>query len=509
MANDNYSTLYTKYRDDSAILKTESYAEWSIPTIFADVSTSRDGKRVDVQRDYQSIGAILANHLASKLAQLLFPANQPFFRLDGSSDMGELAKAAGVDAADLSSKLADLENRAYRRIFSGASYHQIVHLMKLLICTGNALLFRETPTSKLIAYNMRQYAVLRDGAGTVLDMILKERVSLSTLPKEVQTLFKGREEYANLDMYTRIKRESRKLTDVFVVSQQIESHDVGEPSVYPVKICPYIPVVWNLIVGENYGRGLVEDFAGDFAKLSELSRALALYEIEACRVLHLVSPGTGADVDALNSAESGEFVSAKVGDVAAYEAGDFNKMSALLGDVQSIYQRLSPAFMYTGNTRNAERVTAEEIRMNAQEAEIGLGGVYSSLADTLHVPLAHILVNEIEPSFIQEVIAGGIDLEVLTGVSALGRSNNVTKLLEAANDIGLALQVFPAASKKFDMERIIDMILIARGVKLDDVYKTTEQLKQEQAAEAAPVPAPQLQQGVLNAPEALAQQGLA
>lgn len=473
-----YESLFNKYKDDYTVTKTESYAMWSLPTVFADIDT-RSGKRVPVTRDFQSVGAMLTNFLASKLSQLLFPANQPFFRLEGSTDAGDIANLVGVSEQDLSSTLADLENAAYRRIFMGSSYHQIVHAMKLLICTGNTLLYRDSETGRTLAYSIRQYSVLRDGTGKVLDIVLKERVAMCTLPEDVKALFPGREDYDELTLWTRVKREKRSLTDTFVVSQQVENYNVGEESEYPEKVCPYIPIVWNLVTGENYGRGLVEDFAGDFAKLSELSKSLALYEIEATKVIHLVSPGSGTDIDQLQGADSGEYISGRVGEIEAYEAGDYNKIKVIMEDIQTIYQRLAPAFMFSGNVREAERVTAEEIRMNAQEAEVSLGGVYSSLADSMHVPLAHILVNEINPQFITEVVTGGITLNVLTGVAALGRSSNIQNLLEAANDLSLMLPVFAQASKRFDVERIIDLVLLGRGVKLADVMKTEDQLKQD------------------------------
>lgn len=477
-----YENLFNKYRDDSTITKIESYAKWSLPTIFADVDI-RNGQRVPVARDFQSVGAMLTNYLASKLTQLLFPANQPFFRLEGTQDMGTLAMMIGSNEGELTATLADLENSAYRRIFMGSSYHQLVHAIKLLIATGNTLIYRDSEEGRTLAYSLRQYTVLRDGTGKVLDIVLKERVAYSTLPDEVKVLFKGRKDTDELILWTRCQRKHRSKSDTFEVSQQVEQFSIGDISEYPEKICPYIPVVWNLVTGENYGRGLVEDFAGDFAKLSELSQSLTLYEIEATKVLHLVSPGSGTDVDELQDAESGEYVQGKAGEVAAYEAGDYNKIRIIMEDLQAIYQRLAPAFMYSGNVRDAERVTAEELRMNAQEAEVSLGGVYSSLADSLHVPLAHILVNEINPSFITEVVQGGITLNVLTGVAALGRSSSIQNLLEAANDLALCLPVFAQASNRFDKERIIDMILLGRGVKLSDVMKTEEQLQQDLAAQ--------------------------
>jgi len=504
MAGQTYESLFDKYQDDYAVIKSESYARWSVPTIFADVDI-REGDRVPVQRDYQSVGAILLNYLSSKLTQLLFPANQPFFKLDGSAKLNEMSQALNIPVNKLSDKLAELENAAYRRVFMGSSYHQLGQAMKLLIATGNALIFRDPNNHKTVTYSLRQYAMLRDGAGTVLDIILKERVALSMLPEEVQTIFAGREEYDCLKLWTRIKREHGPMGDVFVVSQQVESYDIGKAIVYHEKICPYIPVVWNLITGENYGRGLVEDYAGDFAKLSELSEELAMYEIEACKVVHLVAPGSGADVDELATAENGAYVQGRPADIQAHEAGDANKIEQISRELQSIFQRLAPAFMYSGNMRDAERVTAEEIRRNAEEADVSFGGNYSAVADNMQTPLAYLTIYEEEPSFIDEVIKGTISLDVLTGVAALGRTVAVQQLLQAANDISLCLPVFAQADKRFDPARIVDIILSGRGIKQSDVFKTEEQLQQELKEASAPVPNPM---NPTDATQALQEQGI-
>lgn len=481
VTRESYESLYKKYQDDSAILRNEKYAKWSLPTIFADPDM-RSGRQVSVQRDYQSVGAMLTNNLSSKLAALLFPSNQSFFRLDSQVNTDEMASDLGVEPADLASNLANLENMSYRRIFLRASYHQLVHTMKLLITTGNCLLYRDSADTNLHAYSIRQYSLLRDGSGKVMDIILKERTSKAMLPDGMKGLFKEREEYDALCLYTRVKRERRTQGDVFVVTQQVETHDLGTDDEFPEAICPYIPVCWNLVTGENYGRGLVEDYAGDFAKLSELSEALALYEIEACRVLHLAKPGSGGDIDSMAEQQSGAWVSADPGAVEAYEAGDYNKIQALVADLGSITQRLSPAFMYTGNTRDAERVTAEEIRQQADEANQALGGVYSAIADSLHIPLAHILVNEVNPQFISEVISGGLKLSVLTGVAALGRSSDVNKLIQIAQALSVILPVLSQASQRMDVDRTINKVFEGFGLDVSDYSKTEQELAAQQAA---------------------------
>jgi hypothetical protein len=479
-----YESLFKRYQDDSAILRMEKYAYWSLPSIFVDPDMN-SGKQKPVQRDYQSVGAMLTNTLASKVTGLLFPTNQSFFRLSAKP---ALAAALGVDSKDVVSSLATLENDAYRRIFLNASYNQLVHAHKLLIATGNTLLYRDSTKANLHAYSLRQYAVCRDGSGTVLDIILKERTAREMLPLNMQHLFKDREEHADIVLYTRVKRERGTVTDFYVVTQSVENHLLDTHEEYPEAVCPYIPVTWNLITGETYGRGLVEDYAGDFAKLSELSEALSLYEIEACRVLHMAKQGSATDIDSAAQAESGTWISGDPQSVAAYEAGDYNKILALTADLNAIFQRLAPAFMYGGNTRDAERVTAEEIRQQADEANVTLGGVYSSLAHSEHIPLAHILCAEVNPDFVAEVVRGGVHLDVMTGVAALGRSGDVNKLIQASQALSVILPVL-TTNQQYDPLRITAKVLEAYGLNVAEITFTEEELKQkqQQASAAAPV----------------------
>jgi len=437
----------------------------------------RNGKQEAVERDYQSVGAMLTNTLASKITELLFPSNQSFFRLDSTVNSDVMASALATDTKELASGLADLENTAYRRIFLKGSYHQLMHCMKLLITTGNALVYRDSESANMHTYSMRQYSIQRDGSGKVMDIILKERTSPAALPPKYQHLFAEREPHDELFLYTRIQRMWATVTDTFHVTQQVEDKMLDTSDLYPEAICPYIPVTWNLITGENNGRGLVEDYAGDFAKLSELSEALALYEIESCRVLHMAKPGSGVDIDSVAETESGGWVSADPTAVSAYEAGDALKIQAMTAEIQSIIQRLSPAFMYGSNTRDAERVTAEEIRMQADEANRTLGGVYSSIADNLHIPLAHILCNEVNPAFISEVLAEGLTLSVLTGVAALGRSADVTKLLQVAQTLAVILPVFTQGTQRIDPELVITKVFEGFGLNITDFARSEEQMQ--------------------------------
>jgi len=490
---EDYKALYQEYEDARSLLKLKNYALWTIPGAFPDVHKDTQLKgNASIEHDYQSIGAILVNNLASKLASLLFPVTQSFFKLEATDELIMLAtEEYGISPEEVKARLVELENEACSALFENASYAQLTQLMRYLIITGNALYKRMD--GKLTVYSLRNFTQLRDNEGTVLDVVLKEDWAYASLPMQLklQLSEKYQRDSDVVTVYTRIKRGTTPSGGViWTVSQQVDGIDVGVPSIYPDKLCPYNVVVWNLVNGDSNGRGLVEDHAGHFAKLSDLSRALALYEIDACKVVNLVQPGSGADVDALNNAYSGEWVQGNPGSVTAHESGSADKIQQLSATINNIFQQLAMAFMYQGNTRDAERVTAEELRRNAQEAEYALGGVYSQLSQGTHLPLSYLLCHEIDPMFITAIIANEVTLKVVTGLPALGRSTIVTQLLQAVQELAGIIPAIAELSPRFDTERIIDTVLQARGLNLEDIMLSPEALEAKQA-EAAAQTAPQ------------------
>lgn len=482
----SYESLYKEYEDTRSLTKLKTYALWTIPGAFPDICRDLHAEgNTPIEHDYQSIGAVLVNFLASKLAGLLFPVTQSFFKIQPTDALLTLATNVwGVDSVEVKNQLVDLENKACESLFKNASYAQLIQMLRYLIITGNALFKRID--GKLTVYSLRNFVQLRDNEGTVLDIVLQENWAYSSLPEEAKAAVAKPHSKDNevITVYTRIKREVLQGNVVYVVSQQVNNVQIGSPSIYPEHLCPYHVVVWNLVNGDSNGRGLIEDHAGDFAKLSDLSRALAVYEINACRVVNLVKPGSTVDVDSMNEAYCGEWVQGDPQQVQAHEGGDAAKIQQLSASITTIFQRLAMAFMYQGNTRDAERVTAEELQMNAREAESALGGVYSQLSQGIHLPLSYILCSEVDETFITGIVAGQIELRVITGLPALGRSTVVTQLLQAVQELSVIIPAMQQITQRADTEAIVDMILQARGINLDDIMLSKEALQQKADAAA-------------------------
>ena len=311
----SHEARFLKYRDDTVITRSVQYAKWTLPQLMADLSmVASAGTRLQVERDYQDIGALLVNNLSSKLASLLFPSSRPFFKAEPSKALREQAAAKGIKDSELNSNLARIEQDACQQLFVNASYNQLVLALKHLIVTGNTLLFRDPIRKRSVAYGLESFSMRRGGSGEPLDTVLREYTPFDALPLKVQVALRmqNRSKYNNPDsppvvaIYTRIQRKQGVAGVYFEVTQEADTVPVGTTGRYPEHLCPWQPIAWSLIAGEHYGRGLVEDYAGGFAKLSDTSHALTLYEIETLKVVNLVQPGMGADVDELANAETGE-----------------------------------------------------------------------------------------------------------------------------------------------------------------------------------------------------------
>lgn len=490
MAGPSHKSLFNKFRDSYVINKCEQYAKWTLPYLMADVSEVSGSGRVLVERDYQEMGALFTNNLATKMVRLLFPTQYPFFQASASRAFKEVAARKGIGEVELRAMFARTEMAANKRLFLNSGYAALVLALKHLIVSGQVLLHRDSKKGTLTAYGLQSFVTRRDGTGELLDCILREYTTCEALPEDLHAALRvaapakyGRPEQV-IEKYTRIHRESRNGVAGFSVSQEVDTISVGAPSWYPVNLCPWMCPTWVIIPGEHYGRGMVEDYAGGFARLSSLSEASALYAVEIMRVVHLVGAGSGGDIDDLAEAESGEWVRGDPNNIAAHEAGDAVKLERVAGEIERTVVRLAKAFMYQAVTRQAERVTAFELQKDAQEAETSLGGTYSTLSGGIQVPMAHILMTEVDDTALAGIITGEVLPDVTAGIPALGRSSDVENLLMAGQEIA---GIMPIASldKRIDPAKVVDMILAGRSIDPDTLFFTPEQQRANQQASDA------------------------
>lgn len=483
-----YASLFESYRDVGLLQRIEQYARWTSPSVFATAQTELHGTpNMQVQYDSQSVGAYALNKLSTKLTRTMFPATTPFFSVSLTDE--EAKKIAKSDKVD---NIVTVENAACRRLFNNASYAQLIQCIRLLIVTGDCLLYRYN--NRLRVYSLRDYSIKRNNVGEVFDIVICENKFVEELNQETRTLI--RETKGKVKLYTRIQRIANDIGGYYwQVRQQIKGLDIGTDEVYTDKLCPYIPVVWNFINGDNYGRSYVEEYAADFERMSELYASLTDYELEMLRLMHLAESSANVDLEYLTTAPSGTFVEGNPQQISPYEGGSYQKVTVIQSELQMIERRLNEAFM-VAQTRDSERTTAYEIRQQAEEAEQVLGGVYSQLSEHLHLPLAYILLNEDSPDIMEAFAQNEIELKIVTGIEALSRNTENQGLVIGCSELNTIAPLLSKLDPRFNMFKIAEKVFLANGVDFQSLLFTEEEMQakaEEQQALAAEQEAEQMQ----------------
>lgn len=497
MQQETAAQLWTKYRDTSVVSRAEHFAKFTLPYLMVDPLSGHG--RATVEHDFQSSGSMLVNNLASKISQALFPPGVPYFKMEVSPALQAAADEAGLDEATLAGRMATLEQEATGQVFLHGGQHKLTHLIKLLIVTGNGMLYRDPERRRFMVWSLHSYGVRRTPTGEVADAVLKQRFRWDDLPVEYQTRLAASrpgqyKDSSELELYTRIKTERGVPNNRVVVTQEIAGVEVAEPTEYPEHLSPYMFPTWNLADGEHYGRGLVEDYSGDFARLSLVTEQLGLYELESLSMLNLVDEAAGGIVDDYHDADTGDFVRGKATAITAYERGDYNKIIAISNSINTVTQRLGQAFMYTGSMRQAERVTATEVRVIAREAESTLGGVYSTLSEALQAPLAFLSVAEVtsdNDGLLMGLIQREIRPSIVTGIPAMTRAVETENLIIASQEAAAIIPPLVQISRRIDGDKLLERIFQGNSVDLSAVSKTPEQVQQEIQAEQAALQAQQ------------------
>lgn len=389
---------------------------------------------------FQSLGARGVNNLAAKLLLALLPPNSPFFRLVIDDYM--LEKLAGREGAraDIEEALDKMERAVMTKVETGNTRSSMFEAMKHLLVAGNVLLY-VPKEGGLKVFRMDRYVVKRDPMGNVLEIITKENISEMELPEEVRRALskedkaEGESSAEDIEeLYTRVVR-SEKGWDVY---QECEGIVIpGTEGTYPKDKSPWLALRFIQIDGEDYGRSYVEEYLGDLKTLEGLTKAIVQASAAAAKVLFLVKPNSTTKMKTLAESSSGDIKEGSADDVTVLQMDKFADFRVAYDTIKELKDALSFAFLLNSAIqRNGERVTAEEIRYVANELESSLGGIYSTLAQDMQLPYLKVVMAGMERTGDLPVLPkGSIKPTITTGVEAIGRGNDRTKLAGFLSDI--------------------------------------------------------------------------
>jgi len=456
---------------DTFLERGREAAKLTIPTLMPEEGHSSSSIYAT---PYQGIGARGVNNLASKLLLALLPPNSPFFRL--TIDDFDLQQLAGDNRGQVEEGLARIERAAMQEIEGKAIRVPTFEALKLLIVTGNALVYLPREGGMRV-YRPDRYVTKRDVMGNVLEIITKESMSPLMLPESVKDLIPETDTpVKNYDLYTCVKRTEKG----FEVHQEVSGIEVpNSRGTFKKDNSPFIPLRFIRIDGEDYGRGFIEEYIGDLRSLEALTQAIVQGSAASAKVLFLVRPNGTTKSANLAKAPNGAFLTGDTNDVSTLQVQKSSDFRVALETMRMINDRLSAAFLLNSSVqRAAERVTAEEVRFMAQELETALGGVYSILSQEFQLPLINLLLESLtKQGKMPKMPKDSVIPTVVTGIEALGRGQDLNKLatfLQYLQPLGAEV-----IASEMNLSDYIDRLAASLGIDTSGLIKSAEQKQQE------------------------------
>jgi hypothetical protein len=434
---------------------------------------------------YQSVGAKGVVTLASKLMLALLPPQTSFFKLQLDEAVFAQGDVNPQIRSELDLSFAKIERTILESIAASDDRVVVHQALKHLVVSGNALIYMAKDKLKL--YPLSRYVVNRDGLGNVIEIVTKESINKSIVQEMMPDLKKeevhdSEDNYSSLgksnqcDVYTHIKRENNR----FVWHQEVYGKKIPKSfGKSPVDLTPWLPLRFNTVDNEAYGRGRVEEFLGDLESLDALSQAIIEGSAAAAKVVFTVSPSSTTKPATLAKAGNGAIVQGRPDDIGVVQVGKTADFATAYNMVQQLERRLAEAFLIL-NVRNSERTTAEEVRMTQMELEQQLGGLFSLLTVDFLVPYLNRKLSQAQKTGdIPKIPKQFVKPTIVAGINALGRGQDRESLAMFMQTIAQTMGP-QAIGQYINPEEVIKRLAASQGIDVLNLVKTMQEVQGEQ-----------------------------
>ena len=198
-------------------------------------------------------------------------------------------------------------------------------------------------------------------------------------------------------------------------------------------------------------------------------------------MLFMVSPSGTTRASSLSKAPNGAIIEGNSGDVSVLQANKFADFRIAFEMMNRIEQRLQYAFLLNAAVqRQAERVTATEVQLVAQELQSSLGGIYGLLTTEFQLPyinakLAMLKQQKLLPNLPKDMVRP----KIIVGLEALGRASDRMRLLQFMSDLAGTLGA-ETLGQYINVDDAIKKFAIANGLETQGLIKTPEEIQQQQ-----------------------------
>lgn len=468
----------------------------TLPILLPPESYSEDET---LYKPYSSIPARGVTAMSSKMLSALIPLNeQPFFRYS--------LKNGVTPSVEMENYLEVLADQVYTKLKSKNLREAVFLALQHLVVVGDVLFILEDDMSARLV-RLDHYVTRRDVIGNLKELIfiefeLKEETDEDI--NEFDTFTAGTHVY-NKKGYTPIfiqcmYNEEKQVWDITKERDEVVI-ETGE-----FEELPYIPLRWGSTVGDNYGRSHCDDIIGDITALEAYSEALIEGMAAGSAFWIAVDPAGITDIDDIAAAPNGTYVPAREQDIFTLtpSATMSPQIQSTSSAVETMRREIGRSFLLeSASVPSGDRVTATAVRMIGQELETVLGGAFGSISRDLFVPLVkrtiYVMIADdaIDERLYEQFFEdGALSVDIITGLQALSRETDLTKLMQLGDMVrNLPEQV----AALFRWEQYGKALVTALGFDPDNWVKDEEELKRQMMEQQQQMAAQQMMQQAVGA----------
>ena len=477
------SEFYSKYEADRKAYEDRAlrFAEMTLPYLIE--TEGRTGSTPTAYKRAQGFCAKQVNSLKSKIGMALLPPSSTSFRFAPDPKALDALGVEGQNREKLFAELSNAQDKINKEIESqqirGSVFDMIAHQLVV-----GSVLVEKIPNEGILLHPLKSFTVKLDRTGKPIAFCFVEM--LNELPDNI-TSTEEKDEY---ELYTMVYYD--KETKVWIEKQELEGELVGDERTFSTYLdVPYRYLGWTWAVGDRYHRPYIEDLYPDMEQLNYLAEILTRGSLAAAKVVFLVNEQQGfTDKRDLEEARTGDWIHGRESDIATVQAGKNYDFQVPMEREQNLKNEIAEAFLSNKSaTRQAERVTAYEVQLMAQELEAStLGGIYSSMALDFSKWLVHQVMQEIGVKFESRELK---EVKILTGLDAIGRSQEAQKL-----DAYLQRLFTMEMGNRVKQGEVARRYAEFDSIATEGLLKTDEEIAQEEQAAQEQMAQQQMQESV-------------
>lgn len=446
----------------SMMSRKERLAEATIPSTLPD--KNYQVKNEALTNGSSSLGTQGATNIVNKLMLAMFAPGVSFMKLElAAAEKAKFIEQLQLkDDSILTDVLAEGEREALRVLEQSGSRPALYEGLSALVCVGDVLMDL-SDTAVISFISLRDYAVERNRKGLVLRLVFREITRVQDLEDEAE------KEYRNavptckardkVTVYTTVRfTRGMYRSTVYVEDVELSARHSGK---WKPENLPWRALTWRLPLGQDYGVSLAEDYSNDLGTHDVISEAMADGSVLAAQFRWACNPGGITQPEDVTGGQNGDVIPADPNDLKLIFANIGSQLQTIQSIEEVYARRLGRGFlMNTAVTRNSERTTAEEVRIQAIELEQSLGGVYSRLAIDMQAPIARWQLKAANIN----IRGTKISPTIITGLDALSRSAELQRMMGFLGDVATLAEIPAETREMLNEEPIISDMAAGRGV---------------------------------------------